>query len=94
MPEHNRFVAIRVQRQPKRDQPASNKARHDRNGTSLQEGELPSEPPNSESSTSEPCNTTWIWSCGWQLPESDRSEVGDPPSGSGGFDGDVVEVAA
>ena len=46
------------------------------------------------SSTSEPCNSTWIWSCGWQLLESDCPEVGEPPSGSGGFDGEVVEVAA
>jgi hypothetical protein len=42
----------------------------------------------------EPCNSTWIWSCGWQLLESDCPEVGEPPSGSGGFDGEVVEVAA
>ncbi len=35
-----------------------------------------------------------IWSCGWQLLESDCPEVGEPPSGSGGFDGEVVEVAA
>jgi hypothetical protein len=39
-------------------------------------------------------NSTWIWSCGWQLLESDCPEVGDPPSGSGGYDGEVVEVAA
>jgi hypothetical protein len=58
------------------------------------DSEPPSEPPPSESSTSEPCNSTWIWSCGWQLLESDCPEVGDPPSGSGGFDGEVVEVAA
>lgn len=33
-------------------------------------------------------------SCGWQLLESDCPEVGEPASGSGGFDGEVVEVAA
>jgi site-specific DNA recombinase len=66
----------------------------DRPSVSHSDSEPPSEPPPSESSTSEPCNSTWIWSCGWQLLESDCPEIGEPPSGSGGFDGEVVEVAA
>jgi hypothetical protein len=66
----------------------------DRPSVSHSDSEPPSEPPISESSTSEPCHTTWIWSCGWQLLDSDCPDAGEPPGGSGGYDGEVVEVAA
>jgi hypothetical protein len=45
-----------------------------------------------ERSTSEPCISTWIWSCGWQLLDTECPEAGEPPSASGGYDGEVVEV--
>ena len=54
-----------------------------------------SEPPSENSSgSSEPCNSTWIWSCGWELVESDCEEPGEPPTSSGAFDGQVAEMSA
>ncbi|WP_372723570.1 hypothetical protein, partial [Novipirellula sp.] len=54
-----------------------------------------SEPSSEDSSgSSQPCNSTWIWSCGWELVDSDCEDPGEPPSSSGAYDGQVAGMTA
>ncbi len=48
----------------------------------------------SSEGTSELCNSTSVWSCGWELVDSDCEDPGDPPSSSGDYDGEVAAMTA
>lgn len=61
-----------------------------RSVTSESHSNPPSEPPPESSSSG--CYSTWLWSCGWELLESDCSEP-VPPEESGSYDGQMREVA-
>ncbi|TWU39316.1 hypothetical protein [Novipirellula artificiosorum] len=53
-----------------------------------------SNPPSDGSgSGSDDCHSVWVWSCGWELLNSDCDEVGEPPSESASYDGQVLEMA-
>ena len=49
-----------------------------------------SEPPPGSSSSS--CTSTWLWSCGWELVDSDCPDP-QAPSSSGSYDGELLETA-
>ncbi len=51
----------------------------------------PSEPPPGSSSSG--CTSSWIWSCGWELLESNCDDP-EPPEGTGDYDGALTETAA
>ena len=69
----------------------SNPSDSDGSRPSTSNSEPPSEPPPGSSSSG--CTSTWIWSCGWELLDSD-CENPEPPEGAGSYDGAVMEVAA
>ncbi|GEM_PF-412683 len=51
----------------------------------------PSLPPPGSSSSG--CTSSWIWSCGWELLESNCDDP-EPPEGTGDYDGALMETAA
>ena len=80
---------------PSVDDPSVDSRSDDDSGDPPSEDESTDEPSHTSSEgSSEPCNSTWVWSCGWELVDSDCEDPGEPPSSSGAYDGEVAAMTA